>query len=220
MPFYDLRTAGFQEYPTQIADQNGCCPELISGLSPSSRLPSKAAISRPTAIFSGGGEFMDSLVKIAIAIFVSALGGTAFAQSPPCMPGGSCCINGTCGTLEQFRRNMTIACLQADAIDNKSLATSIELAGRCTAARIMANRVEETQQENAKEHQRALDAQRQLREMGAPLPTQSLQLIGQAMEECRNKRLRGEFATYVASVLCSNEIMIGHSVRPGTSTWI
>ena len=61
MPFYDLRTAGFQEYPTQIADQNGCCPELISGLSPSSRLPSKAAISRPTAIFSGGGESWTAL---------------------------------------------------------------------------------------------------------------------------------------------------------------
>ena len=85
----------------------------------------------------------------------------------------------------------------------------------------MAQRVEETQQENAKEHQRALDAQRKLREMGAPLPTQSSQsastdpvqwagqVSAQAMTECRDKRLRGELATYAASVQCSNKIMIG-----------
>ena len=85
------------------------------------------------------------------------------AQSaPPCMPGGVCCINGTCGTLEQFKRNAKVVCLQADAIENKSLPQSIELAGRCTAAQIMAHRVEGTQQENAREHQRALEAQRKL----------------------------------------------------------
>ena len=133
----------------------------------------------------------------------------AFAQSPPCMPGGSCCINGTCGTLEQFKRNATIVCLQADAIENKSLPQSIELAGRCAAARIMAERVEGTQQENAREHQRALDAQSKLREMGAPLPAPDPgQVSTQAMLQCREKRLRGELATHVASVQCSNKIMV------------
>jgi len=155
----------------------------------------------------------------------AAFSGIAFAQSPPCMPGGTCCINGTCGTLEQFKRNATIVCLQADAIENKSLPQSIELAGRCTAAQIMAQRVEETQQANAKEHQQALDAQRKLREMGAPLPPQSsqppgagmsiqdpIQWAGQvssrAMTECRDRRLRGELPTYVASAECSNKVMV------------
>jgi hypothetical protein len=96
----------------------------------------------------------DSIVRIIVAcILALTLAGAlalslacgAFAQSPQCMPGGSCCINGTCGTLEQFKRNATIVCLQADAIENKSLPQSIELAGRCTAAQIMAERVESTQ---------------------------------------------------------------------------
>jgi hypothetical protein len=157
-------------------------------------------------------------MKIILAIALIALSGVAFAQSPPCMPGGSCCINGTCGTLEQFKRNATIVCLQADAIENKSLPQSIELAGRCAAARIMAARVEETQQENAKEHQRALDAQNKLREMGAPLPITAtperdpLQWAGQvtvqAITQCREKRLRGELATYAASAQCSNKLMV------------
>jgi hypothetical protein len=90
----------------------------------------------------------------------------------------------------------------------------------------MAQRVEETQKANAKEHQRALDAQGKLREMGAPLPTQLSQSVGngmpthdpvqrallvsaQAITQCRDKRLRGLLATYAASVQCSNKIMIG-----------
>ncbi|MEX0852188.1 MAG: hypothetical protein WD036_02740, partial [Bauldia sp.] len=98
------------------------------------------------------------------------LSGVAFAQSPPppCMPGGVCCINGNCGTLEQFKRYATIVCLEADAIENKNLPQSIELAGRCTAAQIMASRVEATQKANAEDHRRALEAQRKLREMGVP----------------------------------------------------
>ena len=169
-----------------------------------------------------------ALMKMVLAIMFAALSGVAFAQSPRCMPGGTCCINSTCGTLEQFKRNATIVCLQADAIENKSLPQSIELAGRCTAAEIMARRVEETQQANAKEHQQALDTQRKLREMGAPLPLQSqssqsanagmptqeavqwaLQVSAQAITECRTKRLRGELATYAASAQCSNKIMVG-----------
>ena len=49
---------------------------------------------------------------------------------------------------------------------SKALAQSIELSGRCAAAIIRADRVEGTQQENAKEHKRALDARRKLREIG------------------------------------------------------
>jgi hypothetical protein len=159
---------------------------------------------------------------IAACILTLTLAGVpseiAFAQSPPCMPGGSCCINGICGTLEQFKRNATIVCLQADAIENKSLPQSIELAGRCTAAQIMAQRVEGTQQENAKEHQRALDAQRKLSEMGAPLPTQdpavqdpmqwALKVTAQATNDCRNKRLRGELPSHAASAQCANPAML------------
>ena len=111
------------------------------------------------------------------------------------------------GTLEQFKRNSTIICLQADAIENKSLPQSIELAGRCTAAQIMAQRVEETQQANAKEHEGAIDAQRKLSEMGAPLPAQSsptgqdpmqwaLKVMAQAAEECKAKRLSGQLASH------------------------
>lgn len=169
-------------------------------------------------------------MKIILAIAFGTLSGVAFAQSPPCMPGGTCCINGTCGTLEQFKRNATIVCLQADAIENKSLPQSIELAGRCTAAQIMAQRVKETQQANAKEHQQALDAQRKLSEMGAPLPAQSsrsastemptqdstvqdpmqwaAKVTEQAANECRAKRLRGELPSHAASVQCANPPML------------
>jgi hypothetical protein len=150
-----------------------------------------------------------------VLIVFAAFGEVAFAQSPPCMPGGTCCINGTCGTLEQFKRNATIVSLQADAIENKSLPQSIELAGRCTAAEIMAQRVEGTQQENAKEHRRALDAQRKLSEMGAPLPAQSqdpiqraLKITAQAADECRNKRLSGQLPSHAASVQCANSPML------------
>jgi len=81
----------------------------------------------------------------------------------------------------------------------------------------MAERVEGTQQENAKEHQRALDAQRKLREMGAPLPPQAsisqpaqdpmaiaqTEMIA-AITECRNKRIDSKLKTFVASAQCSN----------------
>jgi hypothetical protein len=159
----------------------------------------------------------EAFTKIFFAIVFAAVSGVAFAQSPSCMPGGSYCINGTCGTLEQFKRNATIVCLQADAIENKSLPQSIELAGRCTAATIMAERVEGTQQANAKEHQQALDAQRKLREMGAPLPPQASvsqqpqdpMVIAQnemvaSITECRNKRISGTLKTFVASAQCAN----------------
>jgi hypothetical protein len=162
----------------------------------------------------GHPGLLAGLLGCALIVF-AAFSEAAFAQSPPCMPGGTCCINGTCGTLEQFKRNATIVCLQADAIENKSLPQSIELAGRCTAAQIMAQRVEVTQQENTKEHQRALDAQRKLSEMGAPLSAQSenplqhaLKIAAQAADECRNKRLSGQLPSHVASVQCANPPML------------
>jgi hypothetical protein len=50
-------------------------------------------------------------------------------------------------------------------------------------------------------------------EMGASAPTQdpvqwAEQVGAQAMRQCRDKRLRGELATYAASVQCSNKVMI------------
>lgn len=173
----------------------------------------------PHSAHRGRPKLFASLCGCVIVVF-AAFGEVVFAQSPPCMPGGSCCINGTCGTLEQFKRNATIVCLQADAIENKSLPQSIELAGRCTAAQIMAQRVEATQQDNAKEHQRALDAQRKLREMGAPLPAQAsqsaaqdpmqsaLKVTAQATNDCRNKRLSGELPSHAASAQCANPPML------------
>jgi hypothetical protein len=99
---------------------------------------------------------------------------SASAQDQPCMPGGSCCIgygpndpNYRCGTLEEFERNAKVVCLQADAVENKNLPESIAAAGRCTAANIVAQRIKNNQIMNANDHQRALDAQQQLREMGA-----------------------------------------------------
>lgn len=162
----------------------------------------------------GEPGLLAGLLGCALIVF-AAFGEAAFAQSPSCMPGGTCCINGTCGKLEQFKRNATIVCLQADAIENKSLPQSIELAGRCAAAQIMAQRVEGTQQENAKEHQRGLDAQRKLWKMGAPLSAQSdnplrqaLKITAQAADECRNKRLSGQLSSHVASVQCANPPML------------
>ncbi|MGJ4960147.1 hypothetical protein ACQR1H_31235 [Bradyrhizobium sp. HKCCYLRH2015] len=148
-----------------------------------------------------------------LVVVLAAMSRVSFAQSPQCMPGGSCCINGTCGTLEQFKRNATIVCLQADAIENKSLPQSIEWAGRCTAAQMMAGRVEETQLANAKEHRQALEAQRRLREMGAPMPPEDPMVIAKdemvaAITECRNKRIEGTLKTFVASAECANPRII------------
>ena len=158
-------------------------------------------------------------MKILLATTVAILSGIALAQTPPpCLPGGVCCINGTCGTLEQFKRNATIVCLQADAIENKGLPQAIELAGRCTAAQIMASRVEATQKSNAEEHNRAVEAQRKLREMGVPPEStiqpqeniaiqNALKITNEAANECRAKRLRGELNSYVASVDCATPKM-------------
>jgi hypothetical protein len=86
--------------------------------------------------------------------------------APPCMPGGICCIAGVCGTLEDFQRNAKAICLLSDAIENKSLPESIKASSDCMAARIRADRIESAQKANAAAHQKALDARRQLREMG------------------------------------------------------
>jgi hypothetical protein len=105
-------------------------------------------------------------MKTIFAILIAPCAGTAFAQNSPCLPGGVCCTNGFCGTLEQFQRRAKIICLKADAIENKSLPQSIQLSGYCMAATISAQRVEATQKTNAQDHQRALDARRKLHEMG------------------------------------------------------
>jgi hypothetical protein len=101
--------------------------------------------------------------------------GVAFAQAQPCMPGGVCCTavgfgpggpDNRCGTLEEFQRYARVVCLKAEAIENKSLSESIEAMGRCTGANIAAQKVEAVQRQSAASHQRAMDARRQLREMG------------------------------------------------------
>jgi len=75
-----------------------------------------------------------------------------------------------CGTLEDFQRYAKIVCLKADAIENKSLPESLEASSRCFAANIAAQKVQQAQQANAADHQRAMDARRQLREMGVEPP--------------------------------------------------
>jgi hypothetical protein len=120
---------------------------------------------------------------------------TAIAEDRPCMPGGVCCTavgqgpggrsDNRCGTLEEFQRYAKIVCLKADTIENKSLPEGIEAWGRCTAANMAAAKVEATQRANAEAHQRAMDARRQLREMGVdpapsgPTMAQSLNFDGQ-----------------------------------------
>lgn len=96
------------------------------------------------------------------------------------MPGGICCAavgsgpggrpDRRCGTLEQFQHYAKIICLKAEAIENKNLPEAIEASSLCFAAKIAAQRVEQTQQANAADHQRAVEARRQLREMGVELP--------------------------------------------------
>ena len=179
-------------------------------LSPGTR----GALSRVIVKKRSGLRLLAGMLGCVLIVF-AAFGEVAFAQSPPCMPDGTCCINGACGTLEQFKRNAKIVCLQADAKENKSLPESIESAGRCTAANIMVQRVEETQQANAREHQRALDAQHKLSEMGAPLPApvkdlmqRAAKITEQAANECRVKRLRGELPSHAASVQCANPPML------------
>ena len=109
---------------------------------------------------------------------VAALNGfVAFAQSPALyLQKGSCCINGICGTLEQFKRNAKIVCLQADAIENKSVAQSIDLAGQCSAAQIRAQpglkkRDGRTPRNTSGRSMHNVS----LKEMGASLPTEQNQ---------------------------------------------
>lgn len=101
--------------------------------------------------------------------------GAAFADDQPCMPGGVCCTavgqgpkgpDNRCGTIEEFQRYARIVCLKADAIENKGLPENIEAWGRCTAAKIAAQKVDSAQRANAADHERAMEARRQLRELG------------------------------------------------------
>ena len=91
------------------------------------------------------------------------------------MPGGVCCAavgfgpkgpDNRYGTLEEFQKFAKIVCLQADAVENKNLPESISGSGLCTGAKIAASKVETAQRVNAADHERGMDARRQLREMG------------------------------------------------------
>jgi hypothetical protein len=101
-----------------------------------------------------------------------------------CMPDQVCCTSiwvdgpadgsrpghsqNVCGTLEQFERFARIACLQSKAVENPSTAIAIRLAGRCVAAKITADKIKNVQIIDERNHEEALKAQQQLREMGIP----------------------------------------------------
>jgi hypothetical protein len=117
-------------------------------------------------------------VVLALTVLMGA-DSTAMAQDR-CMPGGVCCAavgsrpggrpDRRCGTLEEFQRYAKIVCLKADAIENKNLPEAIEASSACFAANIAVQRVQQTQQANAADQQRAAEARRQLREMGVEPP--------------------------------------------------
>jgi hypothetical protein len=71
-----------------------------------------------------------------------------------------------CGKLEEFQRYAKIVCLHGDAVENKNLPESLAAWRRCTLDLNRRRKVEATQRANAADHQRAMDARRQLREMG------------------------------------------------------
>src|ERR1700757_530002 len=114
---------------------------------------------------------------LALTVLIGCRSATA---QDPCMLGGVCCAavgsgpggrpDRRCGTLEEFQRYAKIICLKAEAIENKNLPEAIETSSCCFAAKIAAQRVEQTQQVNAADHQRAMEARRQLREMGVEPP--------------------------------------------------
>jgi hypothetical protein len=123
---------------------------------------------------------MNNLLATVIALAVGEYAGIASAADRLCLPDEVCCAvvgsfpggrpDRRCGTLEEFQRYARIVCLKGDAIENKNLPEAIEASSRCIAAKIAATRVEETQRSNAAAHQRALDAQQQLREMEVKPP--------------------------------------------------
>jgi hypothetical protein len=141
--------------------------QLASARVPSAAPPQDTSSMKPIGV-----------LPFVVGLTMAAVPGPASAENPPpppCMPGGVCCAavgfgptgpDNRCGTLEQFQRYAKIVCLQADAIENKSLPESITASGRCAAAKIAANKFEAAQRANAADHQRAMDARRQLREMG------------------------------------------------------
>ena len=94
----------------------------------------------------------------------------AFAQGQRCLPGMVCCTMGVCGTLEQLQRDAKIACLTFDAIENKNSIAASEASSRCFLLTAAARKVAEAQQTNAGERERALEAQRKLRELGVEPP--------------------------------------------------
>jgi hypothetical protein len=78
-----------------------------------------------------------------------AAGGGCFCTSIGWGPKGP---DNRCGTVEDFQRIAKIACLQADAIENKTLPESLVALGRCYGAKIAAEKVGETQRRQAADH--------------------------------------------------------------------
>jgi hypothetical protein len=91
-----------------------------------------------------------------------------FVAPPPGPPYLAGHVQKFCGTLEQFERYATIACLKSKAVENPSTALAIRLAGDCLAAKLTAGKIRDVQIMNERNHKEALKAQKELRELGVP----------------------------------------------------
>jgi hypothetical protein len=89
-----------------------------------------------------------------------------FIAPPPGPPNLAGHMQKFCGTLEQFERYATIACLRSKAVENPSTSLAIRLASDCVAANLTAGKVRNEQIMNERNHEEALKAQKELREMG------------------------------------------------------
>jgi hypothetical protein len=93
---------------------------------------------------------------------------TMFVAAPPGPPYLAGHVQKFCGTLEQFERHATIACLKSKAVENPSTPVAIRLASDCLAAELTASKIRDAQIMNERTHEQALKAQRELRDLGVP----------------------------------------------------
>lgn len=115
-------------------------------------------------------SYLPGVVAIALTI---AIGTPAHAgEPPPCVSGGVCCTTlymnqgraeNACGPLERFQRYARLICLQWKAIETPTLEQTAEGWGRCHMAKAAAENVAAAQHVSDLDHQRAAEAQRQLK---------------------------------------------------------
>jgi hypothetical protein len=132
-------------------------------------------------------------LALSLVVFIARFAEIASAADLQCLPDGVCCAvvgsfagrpDRRCGTLEYFQRYAKIVCLKGDAIENKSLPEAIEASSQCIAAKRAATTVEEAPS-NAAAHQRALNTQQVLREMGGELAAAKRPVAGTCFQgEC------------------------------------